>query len=189
MSGLYQQIALEEPKLADRDEARDADERFSELVKRQSRFVFRVAYSVLRNAHDAEDVVQETFLKLYRTQGWKDMQEERAFLARVAWRLAVDRVPETLPDTRSAELEYGRTRATQEEDLIRLDQDAAVQRLIDALPQDLRLPLALSTVEGLRSHEIAAVMGIPDGSVRSRIARARKILKEKVSVLLESRRA
>jgi RNA polymerase sigma-70 factor (ECF subfamily) len=42
------------------------DERFAALVQRHSRFVFRVAYSVVRNLHDAEDAVQETFLKVYR---------------------------------------------------------------------------------------------------------------------------
>jgi RNA polymerase sigma-70 factor (ECF subfamily) len=185
MSGIVQQIALPEPKLAASDAAHVADEQFAALVRRQSQFVFRVAYSVLRNVHDAEDVVQETFLKLYRTQGWKRMNDERAFLARAAWRLAVERVAVTRPECNW--LEQVCLRQTPEEELIRIDRDAAVQRLIDALPEDLRLPLALSTVEGLRSHEIAAVIGIPDGTVRSRIARARKILKERLAALLEGR--
>ena len=51
------------------DAGREA--RFTALVKRQSRFVLQVAYSVLRNMHDAEEVVQETFLKLYRTGAWE----------------------------------------------------------------------------------------------------------------------
>lgn len=68
----------------------DTDAEFSALVERQSRFVFRVAYSVLLNSYDAEDTVQETFLKLYRNGGWKQGNDERAFLARVAWRTAVD---------------------------------------------------------------------------------------------------
>ena len=65
---------------------------FAGLVERQSRFVFRVAYALLRNSHDAEDAVQETFLKLYRGGAWEAIENERAFLARVAWRIAVDKL-------------------------------------------------------------------------------------------------
>jgi RNA polymerase sigma-70 factor, ECF subfamily len=185
MSGISYQITLQEPKLLSDEGTGAAEEQFAALVRRQSRFVFRVAFSVLRNAHDAEDVAQETFLKLYRNQAWKRMADERGFLARAAWRLAVSRLSEKkVPcEVERAEQE------TPEEELIRLDRDALVQRLVDALPRELRLPLALSTVEGLRSHEIAAVMGIPDGTVRTRIARARKILKERLAVLLEGRHA
>ena len=57
--------------------SRELEAQFTSLVTRQSRFVFRIAYTILRNAHDAEDVVQETFLKLYRTGAWKNMQNER----------------------------------------------------------------------------------------------------------------
>ena len=65
----------------------------SELVQRQSRFVFRIAYAMLRNVQDAEDVVQEVFLKLFRSGAWEEMRDERAFLARTAWRMAVDHLP------------------------------------------------------------------------------------------------
>ena len=71
----------------------DPDAEFTALVQRQSRFVFQVVYAVLLNSHDAEDAVQETFLKLYRNRGWQDVENERAFLARVAWRVAVDLRP------------------------------------------------------------------------------------------------
>jgi RNA polymerase sigma-70 factor (ECF subfamily) len=67
-----------------------------------------------------------------------------------------------------------------EAELIRADAEAAVHRLVDALPLELRLPLALSTVDGLTSPEIARVMGIPEGTVRGRMARAREILKRKL---------
>src|SRR3954466_7245093 len=74
-------------------DASACDDRFTALVMRQSRFVFGVAYSILRNPHDAEDVVQEVFLKLYRGGAWRNIVDERAFLARAAWRMAVDRLP------------------------------------------------------------------------------------------------
>ena len=66
------------------------NEAFESLVHRQSRFVFQVAYAMLRNSHDAEDVVQETFLSLYRSGAWRQIKDERAFLARATWRQAID---------------------------------------------------------------------------------------------------
>jgi RNA polymerase sigma-70 factor (ECF subfamily) len=183
MSGISQQIALTEPGLASNEETSAAEEQFTALVRRQSSFVFRVAHCVLRNTYDAEDVVQDVFLKLYRTQAWKKINDERAFLARTAWRLAVERLPKKV--SKSEPAEQRSKQQTPEEEVIRADRNALLQRLVDALPPELRLPLALSAVEGLPSHQIATVMGIPDGTVRTRIARARKILKGRLAALME----
>ena len=90
-----QHIAFQEPSLARREEAAVREARFAALVERQSGFVYRVAYAVVRNPQDAEDVVQDTFLKLYRAGAWEEMRDEKAFLARTAWRVAVDRLAKT----------------------------------------------------------------------------------------------
>lgn len=167
------------------NEAAAREHRFAALVERQSRFVFRVAYALLRNAHDAEDAVQETFLKLYRTGAWQSIQDERAFLARATWRMAVERLPKRRqepPDPEAASHD-----ASPEEAVIAADRVAAVQRLVDTLPEDLRQPLALSTVEELSSREIAALMGLPEGTVRTRLMRARQILREKLTRRMEGR--
>ncbi len=181
MAGISGQIALEEPRLARHEHAATREEEFAALVERQARFVFRVAYAVLRNAHDAEDVVQETFLKLYRSDAWRKASDERAFLARTAWRIAVDRIkhrPKSAPV-----VEIGSCGETPEQAAIVSDWSTAVHRLIDSLPEELRQPLVLSGVEELNSREIAAVMGIPEGTVRTRLMRARQILKEKLRAL------
>jgi RNA polymerase sigma-70 factor (ECF subfamily) len=73
--------------------------------------------------------------------------------------------------------------------LIEADWNTTVHRLIDALPEELRQPLALSTIEEMTSRQIAVVMGIPEGSVRTRLMRARQVLKEKLARLMESRHA
>jgi RNA polymerase sigma-70 factor (ECF subfamily) len=153
--------------------------RFTEFVERQSRFVFRVAWAVLRNTQDAEDVAQEVFLKLYRNNAWETMCDERAFLARSAWRLAIGRArtrQNKVPQQDSREPQADPERALLADDLT-----ALVHRLIDALPEDLRLPLALSAIDELGSREIAAAMGITEGTVRTRIMRARQILKQKLA--------
>ena len=162
--------------------------RFASLVERQSRFVFRVVWAVLRNVHDAEDVVQETFLKLCRSGAWERMEDERAFLARVAWRMAVSRVKAMRPQQLPADTRAALTNPKNPEQIaIAADWNTAVQKLIDALPEDLRQPLALSAIDELTSVQIAMVMGISEGTVRTRIMRARQILKLKMAILLENR--
>ena len=61
------------------------------MVHEHARFLFRVANAVLRHPQDAEDAVQDALLKLYRGEGWQSIADERAFLARVVWRTAIDR--------------------------------------------------------------------------------------------------
>jgi RNA polymerase sigma-70 factor (ECF subfamily) len=173
-------IPLQKPALPRDAEAKACDERFAALVLRQSRFVFGVAYSILRNPHDAEDVVQEIFLKLYRTGAWQGIVDERAFLARAAWRVAIDRLPKRRAEPPPQAQAGGHD---PEEAAISADWNATVCRLIDALPEDLRQPLALSALEEMTSQQIGAVMGLAEGTVRTRLMRARQILKQKLAAL------
>jgi RNA polymerase sigma-70 factor, ECF subfamily len=186
MIEVTQQIALEEPGLARREEVAAREARFAALVERRSGFVYRVAYAVMRNSHDAEDVVQETFLKLYRADAWEGMHDEKAFLARTAWRIAVDKLPKTRQAPLGPDLP-SRDSQNPEDAAVAADWNAAVHRLVDTLPEELRQPLALSTVEELSSAEIARVMGIAEGTVRTRLMRARQVLKQKLAGLMEGR--
>jgi len=171
---------------------RQENEAFELLVHRQSRFVFQVAYAMLRNSHDAEDVVQETFMSLYRSGAWRKMKDERAFLARATWRQAIDRLranPKNIEDDTNILLELLSRESDPEQTILNADNQAAVHRLIDALPEELRQPLALSTVQELNSREIAAILDIPEGTVRTRLMRARQILKQKLAAQIEVRYA
>lgn len=171
------------------DEQRE--ERFRDLVERQSRFVFRVAYAMLRNVQDAEDVVQEVFLKLFRGGAWEEMRDERAFLARTAWRTAVDRLPERngrFASEDEAE-EAACTRPGPEQIAVGSDAVKLIHKLMDAMPEELRQPLALSAGDEMSSKEIAGVMGIPEGTVRTRLMRGREILREKLAAVLDGRYA
>jgi RNA polymerase sigma-70 factor, ECF subfamily len=172
----------------------DPDAEFTALVQRQARFVFRVAYAVLLNAHDAEDAVQETFLKLYRNRGWEGIENERAFLARVAWRVAVDLRPRaTRQPVLSAEPieadEMQSPRPGPEHAVIVANQEANIQSLIDALPEELRVPLVLSAFDELNSREIGLILGVPEGTVRTRLQRGRGILRQKLISIGETRYA
>ena len=165
----------------------DEEAEFTALVQRQSRFVFRVVYAVLLNAHDAEDAVQETFLKLYRNGGWRNAGNERAFLARVAWRVAVDHRraahPAALASDPETQAELPSSVPGPEQTQVAANQHALVHSMIDALPEDLRLPLVLSASDELNSREIATILGIPEGTVRTRLQRARQVLRQRIANL------
>lgn len=186
MTGASQAIAMTVGKECTGDQAAAREKRFAALVERQSRYVFRVAYVLLRNAHDAEDAVQETFLKVYRAGVWDSIENERAFLARVAWRAAADRLRQRRHEPLDAEQTEDTARSP-EAAALTADWTAAVQRLMDALPAEMRQPLALSAVDEMTSREIAETMGIAEGTVRTRILRARQILKQKLAGMLEGR--
>ncbi len=159
--------------------------RFALLVERQSRFVFRVAYAVLRDIEDAEDIVQETFFKLFRSGAWKDIEKdienEQAFLARTAWRLAIRKKPATHSKSADALDELASTAANPETAAVETQLSERIYRLIDTLPEKLRRPLALSSIDGVTTSQIAIVMDLPEGSIRRLLTEARALLKEKLT--------
>jgi RNA polymerase sigma-70 factor (ECF subfamily) len=169
-----------------RDEGYESDRgagSFAALVQRNARFVFRIALAVTRNAQDAEDAVQETFLQLYRGGRWEQMEEERSYLARVVWRLAVRQVVRQ-GKTHSREQEFPNEipspDASPEESATDRQLEAWLHSRIDALPAKLREPLALAALGDVKLVEIAAILGLPEGTVRRRIHTARKKLREEL---------
>lgn len=175
-----------------RDEPLGRDERFEEMVARQARFMFQVAMGVLRNKQDAEDAVQEAFLKLYRGEAWLRMENEKGFLARTVWRVALDQLPlaaERTTDVAGMQLAAtGEAGASPEQNAVDEDERAVLRRLIDGLPEELRQPLVLSSVEEMTSREVAEAMGIPEGTVRTRVMRARTELRRRFVAMKEGQR-
>jgi RNA polymerase sigma-70 factor, ECF subfamily len=159
------------------------DEEFAALVERQARRMFRVAYSLLRNVADAEDAVQEAFLKLYRGEAWRRMEDERAFLARTVWRVALDRVARSSGMEDVAEMEIAASGKSPEDWIASGDERELLRRMIDGLPEDLRRPLVLSAIEEMTSGEVAVLMGIPEGTVRTRVMRAKGELRKRFEAM------
>jgi RNA polymerase sigma-70 factor (ECF subfamily) len=168
------------------------DEVLEFAVREHARLVYRISYSVLRNHHDAEDATQETFLRVWRyRKKLAEVRELRTWLARIAWRVAVERrkkVPET-PLKESAELVLTLRSSTTSADQMFLQAEmlGVLDSLIAALPSKLRDPLTLSTLEDLTPAQIADVLGVNEAAVRSRLFRARQILRGKLAVLLEGK--
>lgn len=158
------------------------------LVLEHSRTVFKVAYSVVRNHADAEDVAQETFLKAMKRGRFDEIENHKAWLLKIAWRLAIDRAKRGHAEPLDDIIETLRSTEQPLEDAIGEQQRSQLmRRLIDALPSDLREVIVLSTIEEMTSADVAGVMGIPEGSVRTRMMRGRQMLKQKLAALLEKK--
>jgi RNA polymerase sigma-70 factor (ECF subfamily) len=178
---------MQQPSRDTEESQHDRDAAFARIVEEHARFLYRVANSVLRHPQDTEDAVQDALLKLYRGESWRGMQDERAFLARVVWRTALDRRSARLVGVEEdgAELRVVDGRATPDREAVENDDRALLHELIDGLAEELRQPLLLSAMDEMSSREIGAVMGLPEGTVRTRLMRARAQLK----LAFEQRRA
>ncbi len=177
------------PRSQDGSQDRSQDEALEDLVRQHSRLVYRIAYAALRSHHDAEDATQETFLRVLRySRRLATVDDPKTWLARIAWRVAVDRSkrssrkPEIpLEDYEGRSVEVPSADASADQAMHGLQVGALLERLIVALPQKLREPLILSTVEEMSPREVAATLGINESAVRSRVFRARQILREKLA--------
>ena len=153
------------------------------LVNQHSGTLYRVAYSVLRNAADAEDSVQEAFLRVLRHRSTlHEVRDYRVWLIRIVWNVVLDRKRrmKTRPETDDvADL----ARVLPVEGLSAEERAAAAQHhayvlsCVDQLPPKERQVLLLSAFEELSSvEEIAGVLSITESSVRSRLFRARNLM-------------
>lgn len=172
-----------------RTAARGRDEVIEGLVKEHARLAYRIAYAVLRSHQDSEDAVQETFVRVLRYGGrLASVENPKTWLARIAWRVAIDkrkrqrrrneitieRDDMRMPEIASEEISADRAMES-------AGVSAMLEGLIAGLPAKLREPLILSTIEEMTPREVAAVLGINDAAVRSRVFRARQILREKLT--------
>src|ERR1700761_1072706 len=160
----------------------DAHAKVTALVEEYSSTLYRVAYSVTRNAADAEDVVQETFLRVLRHRNkLGDVRDHRVWLVRIAWNLVLDRKrrAKTRPQVDDFEdlarvLPAGELSA--ERRVITAQRHARILALIDTLPAREREVLLLSAVQELSTVEIALVLDATESTIRSRLYRARHAL-------------
>jgi len=170
------------------------DSRLEEAVRQHARLVYQIAYAVLRNQQDAEDATQETFVRVLRYRPQLDeVQDTRAWLARIAWRVAVARKKNKveIPLDEAAEVVLKLYTAGTEVEKIASDKQMLMllEQLIATLPKKLRETMVLSLDEDLSLVEIGKILDIPESSVRTRLFRARQLLRQKLSSLLGGKNA
>jgi RNA polymerase sigma-70 factor (ECF subfamily) len=168
-------------------EAAQADTRreFEQRLADCGPLAYRVARGVLRNTADAEDVAQEALLRAYRRfDRLRDRNRFRAWLVRIAFRLALDRLRSgkrrELRDTLWSQPEHQPRAATAEDLAASNEFQAHLETALAELPEKLRLVLLLAAMEGHTIDEIASMLSISTGTVKSRIFYARRQLAEKL---------
>jgi RNA polymerase sigma-70 factor (ECF subfamily) len=174
-------------EIADKAEYEEARQRAIEaavaaLVSQFSGTLYRVAYSVLRNAADAEDAVQEAFMRVLRhRETLNEVRDQRVWLIRIVWNIVLDRKrrAKTRPETDDV-AELARVLPagglSAEERAAAAQHHTRVLACVEQLPAKERQVLMLSAFEELTSVEIASVLGITESSVRSRLFRARNLM-------------
>ena len=156
---------------------------WDEIVEQHSDRVYRLAYRLTGNPHDAEDLTQEVFVRVFRSldsytpgtfAGWLHRITTNLFLdqARRKQRIRFDALSEERADRLSSNQPTPDVAYTDQ----RFDDD--VERALQALPPDFRAAVVLCDVEGLTYEEIAEILGAKLGTVRSRIHRGRAMLRE-----------
>jgi RNA polymerase sigma-70 factor (ECF subfamily) len=181
------------------ERVRDGDKQaFDLLVAKYQRRLMRLLSRIVHDPAEAEDVVQETFIKAYRAL--RHFRGDSAFytwLYRIGINTAKNflatqgrRMPtSTDADTERAEAfndgEHLRDINTPESMLASKQIAQTVNAAMDALPVDLRTAIALREIEGLSYEEISDIMACPIGTVRSRIFRAREVIADKLRPLLD----
>jgi RNA polymerase sigma-70 factor (ECF subfamily) len=156
---------------------------WDEVVREHADRVYRLAYRLSGNRADAEDLTQETFVRVFRSlaqyspgtfEGWLHRITTNLFLdmVRRRQRIRFDALPEDADD-RLAGTDPGPEQTYHEMHL-----DPEIEAALDALPPDFRVAVVLCDLEQLSYEEIAATLGIKVGTVRSRIHRGRVMLRE-----------
>ena len=153
---------------------------FETRLVESSTLAFRVAYSVVRHRQDAEDIAQEAFARAHhRFRQLRDRDRFRAWLVRMAWRLAINRKrAEARRMAREARLISPSSAPTIDEELVALDRAQRLWRGIDALPEKLRIVIVLGGIEEHNVQEVARLLQLPIGTVKSRMFLGRQRLKE-----------
>jgi RNA polymerase sigma-70 factor (ECF subfamily) len=173
---------LEDTAAADAVRQQAEEAALAALVNQYAGALYRVAFSVLRNPSDAEDAVQEAFLRVLRHRNQlNDVRDHRVWLIRIVWNIVLDRKrrAKTRPETDDV-AELARvlpSRGLSAEQLASAAQHhARVLACVEQLPVKEREVLMLSAFDELTSVEISTVLGITESSVRSRLFRARNLM-------------
>ncbi len=150
---------------------------------------YRVALGVLRNPAEAEDVAQEAMLRAYRNfHRLRERDSFRAWLVRTSWRLALDRIRAAGRREHREQVAFAERAADAGVEAIAASREFErhVAAALDALPEKLRIVMVLAAIEGYNTREVASLLGLPEGTVKSRMHLARKQLAESLQWLVKN---
>lgn len=156
------------------------------LVSKYSKRVVSIAWGIVRNAHDAEDLAQEAFVKAFQNIGrFKEGEPFGPWIYRIVTNLALDVVKHRsrFRHEELSELEPAARRDNAELGAVTSELSVRIDRAIQSLPEHQRVVARLFLVEQFDHAEIASMMNLSEGTVRSHLSLARKKLKEQLADL------
>ncbi|MBE7063105.1 MAG: RNA polymerase sigma factor [Clostridia bacterium] len=164
---------------------RDATET---LVRQYTPVIYKLAFSMLGNEHDASDAVQETFIKILKSlSGFRGDSSFSTWIYRVTSNTCLDMLRKNgrhravSPDDEEVFLQIPDTAPTPEEAAVSGERRSMVRAAVSALPTDYKLVVTLCDLNGLSYAEAADILGCPQGTVKSRLSRARALLLKHLS--------
>jgi len=166
---------------------------FNLLVKQYEKLVFHVANRLVNEQQDAEDICQEVFIKVYKNLNqFKYQSKLSTWIARIAYLTAISYLKKhqkTYMQAYADDLDnYYFTDDNPQQLLIKKDVSAYVNHLIAKMPEQYRILLTLYHLDEFSYQEIESITGMPEGTVKSYLFRARKLLKEKLEIYLKNDR-
>jgi RNA polymerase sigma-70 factor (ECF subfamily) len=160
----------------------EIEREFESRLVESSTLAFRVAFSVLRHREDAEEVAQEAFAKAFRSfHQLRDREKFRAWLVRMTWRMALDRQRSNRRRfARELRVEPPETPSIVDSPIAR-ERAEQLWQAIETLSEKLRVVIVLAGIQGHDIKEVAALLELPEGTIKSRLFSARQQLKERLS--------
>jgi len=168
-------------------------EAFEALIRNYEKLIYNAAYRMMGNAHDAEDASQEVILKVYRSiSACNNAGAFKSWLFRIINNTCIDEIRKRKgKSTLSLDADYSdldshsenpvlKDETTPESELLQAELSGDIQRAIDSLPDDYKSIVVMRDINGLSYDDIADALEINIGTVKSRIARGRKKLRDEL---------
>jgi len=173
--------------------SRGGDRRaFAELVELYKDKLYHLAYRMLNQSHEAEDIVQETFLRVYTNlHRYDETQKFSTWIYRIATNLCIDRLRKRKPNySLDAEMPEGEgadwysllpsDQATPESEVVLSEMQEHIRAAIDTLPEKYKSVVILRYLHDMSLQEIGDVLGMPVTTVKTRVHRGREFLRKKL---------
>ena len=172
---------------------------FEAIMRRHNQLLFRTARSIVRNDTEAEDIVQEAYLRAWRALGtWRGESKLSTWLVRITTNEALGRLRRKSapiipleaamtshePETQAA-LTDGPDRGP-EQSVMRMQMRQLIEARIDLLPDAFRTVFVLRAIEEMSVEEVAKALEIPEATVRTRFFRARSLLRESLAQQMDA---
>lgn len=167
-------VGVFEEKLRKKDK-----QAFEQLVRENQNKIYAVCLNMMKNTHDAQDAAQETFIKAYSAiGGFRGDSSVLTWLTKIAVRCCLDMLRKR-KETVDIETEFDLASEETTESISERNRTAAlVRKAVAELPKDMRIVIVLRDIEGLPYEEIGKILKMTEGTVKSRIFRAREKLRK-----------